>query len=270
MSAPRVFADRFLADEAGCALDLATGDRALVRVERRPEPLAPWADRCSLLASLAHPWMAECLDFGAAGLAHTFEAYRLAVPNAGRRVSPARMAAVVAGFLRACGLDAGVTCQRAGPGYIVVPTPGTSGPSRAPVQGYRGPRGVRLRPRPALAAIVDRLRDEPRPGTAWCDVRARRGDGGRTLLRAIAREGRVLGWVPVSPSALECSPAIAAVVEEFLAGRHVLVLHDARGERAPEREATCAAVARLTSNTERPCLVVRIVDGRWAAAIELD
>ena len=51
-----------------------------------------------------------------------------------------------------------------------------------------------------LDAITERLKDEPPPGLAWCDVAVRPGSGGRTVLRVLAREARLVGWIPGSAS----------------------------------------------------------------------
>jgi DNA-binding NtrC family response regulator/tetratricopeptide (TPR) repeat protein len=72
-------ADRFLPLAHALHLDLATGDRAWLRIApatRGPEALR-WNERCATLTTLWHPGMAECLDFGPLGHDTRFEAYRV-------------------------------------------------------------------------------------------------------------------------------------------------------------------------------------------------
>ena len=78
MSSPTL-ADRFLPLAHALHLDLATGDRAWLRVAPalRGVKAVRWAERCAALTTLWHPGMAECLDFGLLGEKTRFEAYRV-------------------------------------------------------------------------------------------------------------------------------------------------------------------------------------------------
>src|SRR5215207_9933965 len=72
-------ADRFLPLAHALHLDLATGDRAWLRIApatRGPEAVR-WNERCAALTTLWHPGTAECLDVGLLGPDTRFEAYRV-------------------------------------------------------------------------------------------------------------------------------------------------------------------------------------------------
>jgi hypothetical protein len=258
MPPPRLVADRFLLGE-GSAIDLASGDAVLLQVGRRPHGHADWAERCARLASLSHPWLAACIDFGAMGEAYTFEAYRLVAP-ATCRVTTREMTAVVGRFLASRGLHERVQCIATDAGRVVVPSM-MSAPSATPVDGRVAAWQDGALPQ-AVQAIVDRLRCDARPGLSRCDLSTSPGRERRRLLRVVAREARLAGWVPVDVRVL-CGRALAAMVFDLLSGRHVVLLEDHRSADLPERGAYASALARLAARSDRPGLLVRTVDA-WA------
>src|SRR5918997_5854475 len=106
-------ADRFLPLAHALHLDLATGDRAWLRIAPAAHGVEAlrWTERCTALAALWHPGMAECLDFGPLGHDTQFEAYQvnglLRQPQ-GRPFDVHRAHERVQEFLVTCGVAAGV------------------------------------------------------------------------------------------------------------------------------------------------------------------
>ncbi len=269
---PQLVADRFLYREHDTPLDVASGEPVFLRVTRgRASRVdAAWADRCAALTRLAHPWMADCLDFGLLGAAMSFEAYRLAPPFV-PVPTPLLTLRGVRAFLRKCDLDVALECHAFGPAHLVVPAVRglpTHPPDPLPDAPRPSGRRVLLPPAGVIEAFAERLRDEPRSGVAWCNVAARPGSGGGALLRFVAREGRLVGWVPVCVSLLGPSRD-ADSLRDLLFERHVLVLHDARRDGAPARDAACAAIARLPFVTRAACLVLRLVSPQDGADLTL-
>jgi len=241
-----LIAGRF-APLAGCfALDLATGERACLAIEAVPdeEEHRAWTERCAALCGLWHPDLAECLDFGPLGAGHRFAAYAVSRRAAmGEPSAWQRARSQVEAFLSACGLEtctAGTPFADAADRLLVMPAVDVEGRERAapPAAAPTGipPRstsfGIRLVGRPVLLALVEHLTLDPPPGIAVVSIDAAVGAGGRTLLRACAREARRHGYVPVSTAALRWmasrpEPAIAAWTAA-LARHHLAVLHDGR------------------------------------------
>lgn len=271
-----LLADRFLVGDRRPATDLATGDTAFVRIERSEEGLAQqaWAERCAALTMVWHPWLAECLDFGLVGDARRFEAYRL-VPGAAPGARRARtLRAEVRAFLAACDLDPGGLVSEEGPSAVLV-LPGPAGSASAePAEAQTWMPGLRLAWRPCLSALVERLEQLFAPGAHWCDVEARCGTGGRTLLRQAGREGRRRGWVPIAMHVLEHGLGDDGPdgdgLRTLLGDRHLLVLHDARGESPADAARAASAVTRAALATRRACLVCRLLEGvRSSGAVRL-
>ena len=106
-------ADRFLPLAHALHLDLATGDRAWLRIAPATCGLEAvrWNERCAALTTLWHPGMAECLDFGLLGHDTRFEAYRvnavLPLPSARPFDGPDTRGRVEE-FLITCGVPPGI------------------------------------------------------------------------------------------------------------------------------------------------------------------
>ena len=267
-----LLADRFLSLSGGRWLDVATGDPAWLRVERlAAEPLeAHWLERCASLASLWHPLLAECLDFGTTGGDHRFEAYRLtcdlpAPPKWRRR--PSDSVPVVAGFLERCGVRAGaLTAVPAGSevGSLVVPGSIASAPGHE-VRNSEACEsnlfGIRLVPRPPLDAVIERLQHASGSGVVLTEIAAAPRTGGRTLLRHCAREARRLGFLVLATPALRWLIARPQAEgrgwEARLAARHVVLLHDARRLRL--ERVLAAHILRLGSAAGRAHHVIQLV-----------
>jgi hypothetical protein len=272
-SAPRMVslvADRFLPVTPSLARDLATNGMARLRIERAAGDHAGWLDRCATLTGLWHPALAPCLDFGAVGAAHRFEAYAVPLPP---RPAPAPCGGsagvrhAAAAFLRACGVEPGTlesdVCDgERGP--VVVPGPVGSDPAAAvepaDAQGWLGLRFV---PRAIVRSLVERLGEQASPGVVRIEVAAPRGSGGRVLLRHCAREGRRLGWVPVATTTIAWNERRPdedrEALEATLADRHVLLLHDGRALDDLPVTTLARAVLGLGQRSPAPRLLIALV-----------
>jgi hypothetical protein len=285
-------ADRFLPLAPALHLDLATGDRAWVRIEPAgpSEYQVQRAERAAALSTIWHPWLSDCLDYGVLGPNHWFEAYRMhdVLANGSPHLvdDARRMTARVAEFLEACGLTCGVLQvkgmgvrgERLVPGSCAgarSPEIGRTGPSatnsrplgrsnaRCSARPPSGSVGVRLVRRAAYDALVERFVTEPCPGVTITDVQAAQGAGGRTLLRQCAREARRLGWIVLGTSALRWLLDRRHIADRFdwealVDGRHVVVLHDARQPLAADHDLP-SLLLRLGTRVPRPHRLIHLV-----------
>jgi DNA-binding NtrC family response regulator/tetratricopeptide (TPR) repeat protein len=298
LSSPTL-ADRFLPLAHALHLDLATGDRAWLRIAPATCGLEAvrWNERCAALTTLWHPGMAECLDFGPLGHDTRFEAYRvnalLPLPSPRPFDGPDTRGRVEE-FLITCGVPPGIQSIEGADSSgrpLVVPgtcpvewaapvAPGqsdaiaesrcnrarvrTGARTRAHMRIPAGSIGVRLLQRGIHAALRERLDAQPPTGITVTDVNAPLGAGGRTLLRYCAREARRLGWVALATPAirwLEDQRAAdrAAVWDAIVAGRHLVVLHDGRRSPVAADRELAAAVLRLGTRVPRPHRVIQLV-----------
>ena len=290
-----LLADRFLPLAHALYLDLATGDRAWLRVApaRQQEAALRWAEHCAALTSVWHPGMAECVDHGLLGTSQQFEAYRMnhLLPRShGRMSDAARTRDRVAEFLVACGIAPGAHAIEGGDAagrWLVVPGSAPDEPAEPegvadePWTGVRrarrrasvgpqqsrpadGTMGVRLVHRTVYDALRERLCAEPPTGISVTDVEVAPGAGGRTLLRYCAREARRLGWVAIATPALRWigerrDRQRTMAWDDIVAGRHVVVLHDGRrSSRTGDRE-LAAIVLRLGTHVPRPHRLIQLV-----------
>ncbi len=288
-------ADRFLPLAHALHLDLATGDRAWLRIAPAAHGLEAvrWSERCAALTGLWHPGMAECLDFGTVGQDTRFEAYRvngLLPQRPGRPFAARRARGRVAEFLITCGVAPGIQSiegvDQAGRALVV---PGTCAVDwevpvasahaslagrprrdhmrarpRAHLRIPEGSIGVRLIHRPVYAALRERLDAQPPTGITVTDVNAPLGAGGRTLLRYCAREARRLGWVALATPAIRWLEARRdadghAAWDAIVSGRHLVVLHDGRRSSAAADRELAAIVLRLGARVPRPHRVIQLV-----------
>jgi DNA-binding NtrC family response regulator/tetratricopeptide (TPR) repeat protein len=75
--APLIFADRFIAERPGQALDLATGRTVWLRAVTPDGRVGrdQWLSRCAALSGLCHPNVVSLVDYGAIGRGGFFEAW---------------------------------------------------------------------------------------------------------------------------------------------------------------------------------------------------
>ena len=160
-------ADRFVETTNGEVVDLATGERVLLRIasaggetdQRR------WMIRCDLFQKLHHPAIAILVDYGLIGEARRFEAWHCSGPWCGTDAAATDVARAATSFLEACGLttdqnDAGAI-HRFGSRPIVVPAPATGYQAAAPIV----PSGTPIPIGNCGVLCVERLGDESGGGT---------------------------------------------------------------------------------------------------------
>jgi two-component system response regulator AtoC len=266
-------AGRFAPLAGSFAFDLGTGARVRLCIESLQGTLShpQWAERCATLCGLWHGSMAECLDFGGLGEGHRFLAFRVIREMAGSRQPPLfeRTRAQVFSFLSTCGLD-----------LHVLPTPFIDGADRAVAvpaivppsesshtEGTSGHTGrwfgIRLVERAALQIVLEYLDAANTPGLTVHRIDAPLGAGGRTFLRACAREARCRGYVPVSSEGLDwILRQPLPLPDEWIAAlsrHHVLFLHDGRQRRLEDHPRFIHALLRLGTREARPpCVVLEL------------
>ncbi|HXE80651.1 MAG TPA: tetratricopeptide repeat protein, partial [Vicinamibacterales bacterium] len=268
-----LIAARFAPLAGSFVLDLATGERAYLAIEAVGEDDGTaWAERCAALCGLWHPSLAECLDFGLLGAGHRFIAHRASRLASSREAAAAARyrRAEIDTFLQMCGVETRATAVAvADPSDRVFLLPAVDGirePVRTPArsEGFGTPTGfgIRLVGRPVLRTLVEHLTLEAPPGVSVVVVDASIGSGGRTLLRALAREARRHGFVPVSSVMLEwiagqAEPAIDGW-SATLARHHLVVLHDGRVRPFSLANAAWGPLLRIGARHPRTRLVVEL------------
>ena len=72
----QLIADRFVINDRGHAIDLATGERVslIVSTAGGTTEQARWAERCAWFNRVVHPAIAPLVDYGAVGETQRFEA----------------------------------------------------------------------------------------------------------------------------------------------------------------------------------------------------
>jgi DNA-binding NtrC family response regulator len=235
----RLVADRFLRNEDGRAIDLATGDEVWVVERRAPDVQAMrrWAEGYASLMACWHSRLLPVIDAVAVTpdrlvVAYPFVAER---PPAEAAEEVAFAVGSVATFLGTRGLNASavraegarwrggqVVIQADWDAGDVAPDAGLRDRIAGDVNRGRGRRavGMSLRAPAALGAVVAGLESVKAGDVRPFFVAAARGVGFTTFLSAAAREVRRLGMVPVSVAAWQSLPELAV----RLAGRSVVLL----------------------------------------------
>jgi hypothetical protein len=105
----RLVADRFVVDEQGAAIDLATGSRVQLEIAMRGAAAETerWAIRCRWFAALHHRCIAPLLDYGPLGEVHRFEAWACEEGWSGSPEAGSLAHGHAHAFLRACALSTG-------------------------------------------------------------------------------------------------------------------------------------------------------------------
>ena len=229
----RLVADRFVVDEQGAAIDLATGARVQLDIATRGAAAETerWAIRCRWFATLHHRFIAPLLDYGPLGEVHRFEAWACEKDWSGSPDAGAQARERAQAFLRACGLsieavgDARLGTLDSRP--VVVP---------GAAAGYECSEAatdeeIAALPLDALGIVVAPSHDARDLNDAFEERR-----GGRSLIlalggetdahlavscRQLARSARLSGFVPVAARAVE-------MFASLLSGRSVCLWIDAR------------------------------------------
>jgi len=213
----RLVADRFAVDDRNVAIDLATGERAVIVIGSAGgvSDQLRWTERCQLLHAIEHRAIAPLVDFGLVGEGSRFEAWACGALWRGSADEADAVRARAARFLRAMRLtvtEAGINrirTSRDGTGAWV-PDAGSGYPAVDAGQGDRLPladRGVRLAQRPALAALAEMFSEPSGPRSRVAAVWGGPGAGKRTLVRQLACAARARGFVPVAAHLVESSYA---------------------------------------------------------------
>ncbi len=140
-------ADRFVETTNGEVVDLATGERVLLKIASAggETDQQRWMIRCDLFQKLHHPAIAILVDYGLVGEARRFEAWRCSGPWCGTDAAATDISRAATSFLEACGLttdenDAGAI-HRIGSRPIVVPASAAGYQTATPIVACetRGP-----------------------------------------------------------------------------------------------------------------------------------
>jgi DNA-binding NtrC family response regulator len=222
-------ADRFVETSSGEVVDLATGERVLLSIasaggeteQRR------WMIRCDLFQKLHHPAIAMLVDYGLVGQAQRFEAWRCAEPWRGCDAAASDVSQASRSFLEACGLtidgSQSGSVHRFGPRPVVAPSPGAGYPIATASGGHEvisvGNCGVLCVERPLTGAVAE-LFDQHETVPRAVGICGAAGAGKTTLVRQLARAGRLQGYVPISARLVDTP------IADALEGRSLLIIDD--------------------------------------------
>ncbi len=228
----QLIADRFAIDDRGNAVDLATGERVSIVVSTAggPTEQARWAERCAWFARVAHPSLAQLVDYGTLAETQRFEAWAALPhwPGAGTAAEQALLHA--SRFLLANGRSAGaqalttVGCR--GGRAVLLPDASAGLPVDTPcvedgVEVDRALLGVLRHHDRRLAALADIFNDDGSGRLPALALWAPDGGGMAAAICTLARTARLAGYVPVSAA------LIGDDVRALLRGRTLaLFAHD--------------------------------------------
>ncbi len=250
----QVIADRFAIDDRGNAVDLATGERVSIVVSAAggPTEQARWAERCSWFARVAHPSLAQLIDYG--GLAETqrFEAWAAQPKWPGAAAAAEQALTRAARFLLANDRSPGVRtaasvgCRAAravmmpdASAGLPIDTPDTSETDADPAL-----LGVLRQDDRRLAALADIFNNDVSHRLPALALWAPEGGGMLWAIRTLARHARLAGYVPVT-TALR-----GDAVRRLLHGRTLaLFAHD-------DVEGGWRAVLDVALESSRPHIVI--------------
>jgi DNA-binding NtrC family response regulator len=248
---------RFVELPAGRALDLSTG-RHVVIIRRRLDPVARavWPTVLDRLASLWHPGIAPCVDFGFTPAGEWFEAYDV---DSGERDQAATATHFLAAHAVDCSLvrpDAG---RKAAP--LIPAFPDAAERTRATARRSRG-LGMRLLPR-TLEDLIGRAIAEGRLGgpLVW-GIDAPPGSGWRTTWRRLARVARLSGYVPIDHTLLDLpGPPQRGSWLGALAGTSLVIAVEQVSWQPARRRQLAQLLVRLGSLPSLSVIVLDVLRG---------
>jgi tetratricopeptide (TPR) repeat protein len=233
----QLFADRFVIDDDGAAIDLATGRGVALRRDStegldRTGQLR-WSLRCDRWLGIHHRAVARLIDFGLVGRQTRFEAWLCGPAWSGSDAEAIRIQSLATRFLAAAGLSAdGSMAIHAHDGVaVVLPGDGvgherSGGPDDA-VEAPLAVRGLARIRRPAVAALAelfDEIGERRAPAVSlWGEP----GAGTRVIVHELARAARLKGMIPVAARLLQTAYA------PLWRGRALFVVHDQRDSASP-------------------------------------
>ena len=223
----QLIADRFVVDDRGHAIDLATRPRVwlLSSSAGGPAEQAQWAERCAWFARVTHPSIAP--------LSTTAASARRSASRPGRRspagaellvrrsrLCAARIACLTAnGRARLHGASVHLGCRAGRP--VVVPDLQAGlidRPAREGDDGGRQALGIMCPPDRRLGPIIDLLGGPSVGRVAALAVWAPEGGGVDGAVRMLARAARIAGRVPVSTTFL------GGQMRKLVLGRTLLII----------------------------------------------
>jgi DNA-binding NtrC family response regulator len=263
--AMRLVADRFVEEDDGRVVDLATGERVLLTTAAAGDTPSQrqWAVRCDALQKLPHHRIVQLVDFGAIGSSARFEAWKCGAVWPGARDEAQRASNVARLFLLMSGLTAGADSLvrvRSGPyGAMLLPDASTGYAGELPDASPDVPMDVRtaaLIDRPAVASMAEMFQtvagSRPHLTALWGPP----GAGKTTVVGQLARIARLNGFVPVA--ARFASSRYAALWQ----GRSVFLIDD-----GADGDAWRALLDTATKNPQAHVMLIagtteeRAVDG---------
>ena len=262
----RLVVDRFVEDDDGRVVDLATGERVVLTIEAAGDMPAQrrWAVRCDALQKLQQRRIVPLVDFGAIGTSRRFEAWRCGPPWPGAREEGQNASDVARRFFLASGLTAGTESLdrvRAGPGGAAVLPDSSAGyacetQAAAPADIPLDARAIASIDRPAVASLAEMFHassgSRPHIAALWGPL----GSGKTTVVRQLARIARINGFVPVAARFASSRYA------DLWQGRSLFVIDD-----GPSGKAWTALLETATKSPQPHVLLIagtdeqRTVDG---------
>ncbi len=203
----QLIADRFAIDDRGNAIDLATGERVSIVVSTAggTTEQARWAERCTWLARVVHPSLAQLVDYGALAETQRFEAWAMQPHWRGAAAAAEQAVTRASRFLAANGRSAGapgaasVGCR----GGRAVMRPDASGgvvdaQCVSDVDTDPALLGVVRHHDRRLAALADIFSSDVPDRLPALALWAPDGGGMPAAVRTLARSARLAGYVPVN------------------------------------------------------------------------
>jgi DNA-binding NtrC family response regulator len=210
----QLFADRFVipgtVEREQCAIDLSTGARVTLLTSSAggASDQIQWSLRCDRFFRLHHRSIARLVDYGLAGHAMRFEAWRCGEAWRGSRRTAAGALAQVTTFLHAIGVPDGhlsVSDVRTDAGRpVVLPRSKTgydSGGTTFAIDDDLTSRGITTIERSSIDAVAEMLASANGPIPRAIALGAVAGAGASVAIHQLSRIARLQGLVPVAVSA---------------------------------------------------------------------
>ena len=204
----QLIADRFAIDDRGHAIDLATGERVSVVVSTAggPTEQARWAERCAWFARIAHPSLAQLVDYGALAETQRFEAWAAqshwpgAAAAAEQALTRASRFLVANGRSPGAGAVASTGCRAGRP--VLVPDASAGLPAdvagAAEVDADPALLGVLRHHDRRMAVLGDIFGAGGTDRLPALALWAPEGGGMPAAVRVMARSARLAGYVPLN------------------------------------------------------------------------
>jgi DNA-binding NtrC family response regulator len=229
----QLVADRFMMMTSEMAVDLATGDRVILRasVGGGAAEQARWANRCQTFHTRYHPALAALVDYGSLGETQRFEAWACGAVWSGGRRTGERASGAVTRLLQSCGLTSSPDQElreRFGRAAVL---PGDAAGYVAESCEARdlcppAPDEFALAriERPADRVFADLFSSLAGSRPHIVNVWGPPGSGRTRTVLGAARCARAAGFIPVAVHVIDTVPA------DLLAGRSLCLIDDGDGD----------------------------------------